>query len=60
MQFVYQPAGKRPNGENAKKMLQLPGEFLRQMRVSVGNKGTKLDSLEMLEWLVTDIRQYQD
>jgi len=41
-------------------MLQLPGEFLRQMRVSVGNKGTKLDSLEMLEWLVTDIRQYQD
>lgn len=60
MQFFYQLADEHSAEKHPKKMLEKLGEFLRQIRVSVGNKETQLDSLEMLEWLVTDIKQYRD
>ena len=36
-------------------MLAVFGDFLLAIRKSVGNEETRLDKIQMLEWLITDI-----
>ena len=36
------------------------GEFLLEVRKSIGNEDTALDRLEMLEWLITDISSLRE
>ena len=50
---------KEDNQDIVKTMLLL-GDFLLEIRKSVGNEATKLKNLEMMEWLITDIKDYQD
>ena len=43
----------------AREMVSLLGQFLLEIRRSVGNETTKLDNWQMLEWFVTDAREYR-
>ncbi len=61
MQFFYENADS-PNStpETSKKMLELLGDFLLEIRRSVGNPNTGLTNYQMLEWMIKDIRRIQD
>ena len=39
------------------RILAVFGDFLREIRKSVGNERTTLDSFEMLEWMIKDINE---
>jgi len=62
MQFFYSQGdnGKPASEETVKKMMFLFGNFLLAIRKSVGNEDTQIDSLEMLEWLISDISKFRD
>lgn len=45
--------------EHSTKTLLLLGDLLVGIRRSMGNESTKLDGLDMLEWLITDIADYR-
>jgi len=62
MQFFYNQGDTDvPSSEEmVKKMMSLFGDFLLAIRKSVGNEDTKLDNLEMLEWLISDISKFRD
>jgi len=59
MQYSYRQAEKQtsPDIETLTKLL---GNFLLEIRRGVGNENTSLDNIEMLEWLITDIKRYRD
>jgi hypothetical protein len=59
MQFFFQRAGHDPSEADIKEMLSLMGAFLLEIRRSVGNESTRLDNWQMLEWFLTDARQYR-
>jgi hypothetical protein len=48
------------NAENSPILLNLVGCFLLEIRKSMGNESTELDSWGMLEWCITDARKYRD
>lgn len=59
MQFFFANAdnpAEATEGTTAE-MMHLFGGFLLAIRRSVGNETTGLDSLEMLEWLISDVRK---
>ena len=55
MQYFYNEDTKK----NSKEFMVLFGTLLLEIRKSVGNQNTDLEPLEMLEFLITDIRKYQ-
>jgi len=57
MQFLYSHGDSPIASEGKlKTMLSLHGKFLLEVRKSMGNEATKLDSWQMLEWFMTDVR----
>jgi hypothetical protein len=44
---------------NTKKLLELLGNFLLEIRRSMGNESTAIDNWGMIEWFITDARQYR-
>jgi hypothetical protein len=59
MQFFYNNNMNEVTSKDPKKPMEVLGEFLLEIRKSVGNDDTTIQSLEMLEWLITDIRKYK-
>jgi hypothetical protein len=59
MQYIYaQPKiTDETKAEHTLKLMNILGTLLLEIRRSVGNETTKLDNLEMLEWMINDIRQ---
>ncbi len=59
MQYVYQHAAStsaRP--ADGGELMALLGQFLLEIRRSMGNEATKVSNWEMLEWFMTDARKY--
>lgn len=46
--------------KNLKTMMSLLGNFLLQIRRSMGNEATQLNQWQMLEWFMTDARKWRD
>lgn len=60
MQHFYSQGDSPDTSEqNMKLMLSLLGNFLLQIRRSMGNESTKLDHWQMLEWFMTDVRKWR-
>ncbi|MCK9460077.1 MAG: hypothetical protein M0R80_10600 [Proteobacteria bacterium] len=55
LQFLYSQSDGSATADKAAQMMNNFGGLLLAIRRSVGNELTKLDNLEMLEWLVTDM-----
>ena len=66
MQMAYESANTSTSGSadyrptDARQMLDAFGSLLLEIRKSVGNDGTSLANLEMLEWMIKDIEKYRD
>ena len=62
MQYFF--SQKNHQGETSddqlKSMLALLGDFLLEIRRSMGNEHTKIDNWGMLEWFMTDARQMRN
>ena len=61
MQSFYQQ-GTNPapqTTDQTKTMMSLLGDFLLEIRRSMGNESTKLENWDMLEWFMTDARKYR-
>ena len=56
MQGFYNQSGDQAQV----KQILLLGEFLLEIRKGVGNEKTSLDKIDMLEWLIKDIRQLRN
>lgn len=60
MQYFYQRGEQAPvHEEDVKHMMSLLGQFLLEIRRSMGNETTKLDEWDMLEWFITDARKFR-
>jgi len=61
MQYFFRRGdqGTDANAADVKDMMALLGRFLLEIRKSMGNESTSLDNWEMLEWFLTDARQYR-
>jgi hypothetical protein len=60
MQFFYgREEGLGANTDDVKQMLGLLGQFLLEIRRSMGNETTKVGNWEMLEWFMKDARKYR-
>jgi hypothetical protein len=61
MQYFYQRSDDQQlaSEEDVKEMMGLLGQFLLEIRRSMGNESTALDNWEMLEWFLTDARKYR-
>lgn len=61
MQFFFQRRDSNPTAteSDVKDMMKLLGCFLLEIRKSMGNESTKLDTWDMLEWFLTDARSYR-
>jgi len=59
MQFFYNQDLKQVIVQDPKKPMAVLGDFLLEIRKSVGNDDTTIQNLEMLEWMITDIRKYK-
>ena len=46
--------------ESTKQLMRLLGQFLLEIRRSMGNEATKLSNWDMLSWFLTDIDDYRD
>jgi len=59
MQYFYNQADEEeaPSNDKLKEMMSLLGNFLLEIRRSMGNETTKLDNWAMLEWFMTDARK---
>jgi hypothetical protein len=57
MQFFYQKQNNKK--EDSEEIMNLLGNFLLEIRKSVGNEKTSLSNLEMLEGMITDIRKFK-
>ncbi len=59
MQHMYGQANNN-EGTNAEQVLSLFGRLLLEIRRSFGNEKTKLNNFEILEFMITDIRKFQE
>jgi len=59
MQYFYSMEDSKLENEDIKKVMSLLGKFLLEIRKSMGNKMTKLDNWDMLEWFLNDARKYR-
>ena len=60
MQYSYHMDKDKSNSlENSAKILNLLGNFLLEIRRSMGNDSTKINNWGMLEWFIKDIKTYQ-
>jgi|GEM_PF-995173 len=65
MQFFYSDAAYQSESvetdrrERGFRMLDLFGGLLLEIRKNIGNEGTLLNNTEMIEWLISDIRELQ-
>ena len=59
MQFFFNQDPEQKADENIRRMLELLGNFLLEIRRSVVNEKTSLSNLEMHKWLITDIRRFK-
>lgn len=61
MQYFYNRAdeSESPTNEQLKEMMSLLGNFLLEIRRSMGNETTKLDNWAMLEWFMKDARKFR-
>jgi hypothetical protein len=58
MQYFYSRGEQTPASEpDVAEMLKLLGQFLLEIRRSMGNEMTSLSNWEMLEWFFTDARK---
>jgi hypothetical protein len=60
MQFFYGRETVEANEDKGKvafTTLKLLGQFLLEIRKSMGNRQSKLDNLEMLEWMMKDMKE---
>ena len=58
MQFFYSHSGAEGGSKlDHREMMALLGEFLLEIRRSMGNEATTLDNWGMLEWFMTDARR---
>jgi len=61
MQFFYRLNDQdTPNEISLKEMLELLGTFLLEIRKSMGNEATMLDSWNMCEWWMSDARKIKN
>jgi len=62
MQYFYTRTEQNTGDEKqfVFEMLHLIGTFLLEIRRSMGNQDTKLDSLDMCEWWMSDARKYRN
>jgi hypothetical protein len=58
--FYNQEANPAPPEKNLKIMMSLLGDFLLQIRRSMGNEATQLNHWQMLEWFMSDVRKWRD
>ncbi len=58
--FYTQGDNPEVSEENLKTMMALLGNFLLQIRRSMGNEATQLNQWQMLEWFITDARKWHD
>jgi hypothetical protein len=58
--FYNQDANPAPPEDNLKVMMSLLGDFLLQIRRSMGGEATKLNNWQMLEWFMADVRKLRD
>jgi len=62
MQYFFQRPVQREGemtSDEAKELMGLIGNFLLEIRRSMGNDATKLDHWEMLEYFISDARKYR-
>ena len=62
MQYFYSKSEDSPptySTEEVTEMMSLLGNFLLEVRRSMGNESTKIDNWGMLEWFITDARNYR-
>lgn len=59
MQFFFNENVKDAIVKDPTRPMVVLGDFLLEIRKSVGNDDTTIQSLEMLEWFITDIRKYK-
>jgi len=59
MQTLFQSADSPYDEKKMKHMMGLIGHLLLEIRRSTGNESTKLDRWGMLEWFITDVRNYR-
>lgn len=62
MQYFYnqQKHQSSTSEKQLKSLLILLGRFLLEIRKSMGNEYTKIDEWGMLEWFITDAREYRN
>lgn len=62
MQYFYNHANEAgtPSTGKLKEIMSLLGTFLLEIRRSMGNETTELDSWAMLEWFMSDARKLRD
>lgn len=62
MQYFYSMSEpeKVPSDNALKEMLELIGNFLLEIRKSMGNEATKLEKWDMLEWWMSDARNLKN
>lgn len=53
--YAYSDDERKPDANDLKKMISLVGNFLLEIRKSLGNEATKLNDFEILEWLMKDM-----
>lgn len=58
--FYTQGDNPDTSEKNLKIMMALLGNFLLQIRRSMGNEATTLNQWQMLEWFMTDARKWRD
>lgn len=58
--FYSQGDNPDASEKNLKTMMSLLGNFLLQIRRSMGNEATQLNQWQMLEWFMTDARKWRD
>jgi hypothetical protein len=51
--------GTKMKQEDNIQIMHILGTLLLEIRKSVGNENTTLDNLQMLEWMITDIRKHR-
>ncbi len=62
MQYTFHMAKNTSKNslDSAKEVMSLLGTLLLEIRKSMGNEATKINSWGMLEWFITDARKYRD
>ena len=57
--FFNKPDNSPSSPDEAREAVSLLGDFLLEIRRSMGNESTKIDNWGMLEWFITDARTYR-